>query len=139
MSIFSLDKGGKEHEVFEMRMGERGVSNSYIQTIFDRCCAALENERKITYRKKTWKFELPEPVKDYPIDYVLDGQQRLTSLFSFFQTELKVEEDRDWMNIYYLIGSVAEKQKTSFVALRNEDVARNKQFSLNILFDTVKY
>lgn len=43
------------------------------------------------------------------------------------------------MNIYYLIGSVAEKQKTSFVALRNEDVARNKQFSLNILFDTVKY
>lgn len=74
MSIFSLDKGGKEHEVFEMRMGERGVSNSYIQTIFDRCCAALENERKITYRKKTWKFELPEPVKDYPIDYVLDGQ-----------------------------------------------------------------
>ena len=43
------------------------------------------------------------------------------------------------MDIYYLIGSAAEKQKTSFVVLRNEDVNRNKQFSLNILFDTVKY
>ena len=29
MSIFSLVKGGKEHEVFEMRMCERGVLNSY--------------------------------------------------------------------------------------------------------------
>ena len=29
MSIFSLVKGGKEHEVFEMRMCERGALNSY--------------------------------------------------------------------------------------------------------------
>ena len=94
---------------------------------------------KLLTEKRLGKFELPEPVKDYPIDYVLDGQQRLTSLFSVFQTELRVEEDRDWMDIYYLIGSAAEKQKTSFGVLRNEDVNRNKQFSLNILFDTVKY
>lgn len=94
---------------------------------------------KLHTEKKLGKFELPDPVKDYPIDYVLDGQQRLTSLFSVFQTELKVEEDRDGMDIYYLIGSAAEKQKTSFVALRNEEVDRNKHFPLNVLFDTVKY
>ncbi|MFD1904641.1 DUF262 domain-containing protein [Paenibacillus rhizoplanae] len=29
-------------------------------------------------------YTLPDPRKDYPIDYVLDGQQRLTSLFSVF-------------------------------------------------------
>ena len=29
MSIFSLVKGGKEHEVFEMRMCGWGVLNSY--------------------------------------------------------------------------------------------------------------
>ena len=33
MSIFSLVKGGKEHEVFEMRMcGRGGDLNSYVQT-----------------------------------------------------------------------------------------------------------
>ena len=30
MSIFSLVKGEKEHEVFEMRMWRRGVLNSYM-------------------------------------------------------------------------------------------------------------
>ncbi len=31
------------------------------------------------------RFILPEPTKDYPIDYVLkDGQQRLTSIFFCF-------------------------------------------------------
>ena len=30
MSIFSLAKGEKEHEVFEMRMWRRGVLNSYV-------------------------------------------------------------------------------------------------------------
>ena len=30
MSIFSLVKGGKEHEVFEMRMWERERLNSYV-------------------------------------------------------------------------------------------------------------
>jgi len=56
----------------------------------------LQNERKLG------RFELPPPSKDYPVDYVLDGQQRLTSIFSVFQNELKPEEDGEWMNIYYL-------------------------------------
>ena len=34
-------------------------------------------------------FTLPDPKAQYPIDYVLDGQQRLTSIFAPFQTELK--------------------------------------------------
>lgn len=42
----------------------------------------LLNERNLGH------FFLPEPTKDYPVDYVLDGQQRLTSIFSVFQTEL---------------------------------------------------
>lgn len=43
---------------------------------------------KLHTEKKLGKFELAEPAKDYPIDYVLDGQQRLTSIFSVFQTEI---------------------------------------------------
>ncbi|ARO88034.1 DUF262 domain-containing protein [Nitrosospira lacus] len=33
-------------------------------------------------------FKLPPPVEDYPVDYVLHGQQRITSIFGVFQTEL---------------------------------------------------
>ena len=34
MSIFSLVKGEKEHEVFEMRIRGRGGLNSYVNTGF---------------------------------------------------------------------------------------------------------
>ena len=30
-------------------------------------------------------FELPGREPDYPLDYVLDGQQRITSIFGVFQ------------------------------------------------------
>ena len=43
----------------------------------------LKTERKLGV------FELPPPDKDYPVDYVLDGQQRLTSIFTTFQTTLE--------------------------------------------------
>jgi uncharacterized protein with ParB-like and HNH nuclease domain len=46
-------------------------------------------------------FALPAPEKDYPIDYVLDGQQRLTSVFATFQTDLTAPEDPEvWLPIY---------------------------------------
>jgi hypothetical protein len=34
-------------------------------------------------------FQLPPPKEDYPVDYVLDGQQRVTSIFGVFQTDMK--------------------------------------------------
>jgi uncharacterized protein with ParB-like and HNH nuclease domain len=40
-------------------------------------------------------FALPERDPDYPIDYVLDGQQRLTSVFGVFQTDLKARVGAD--------------------------------------------
>ena len=39
--------------------------------------------------KNLGQFLLPQPKKDYPVQYVLDGQQRITSLFTIFQDELK--------------------------------------------------
>ena len=46
-------------------------------------------------------FELPDPDADFPIDYVLDGQQRITSIFGVFQTELGAIEDENWKEIYF--------------------------------------
>ena len=98
---------------------------------------------RTTERLKTERqlgnFDLPEPQKTYPIDYVLDGQQRLTSIFSVFQTEMKPIENGNWMDIYYLIGSKNSIQISKFIALIEKDVDLNKHFPLNVLFDSVKY
>ena len=93
----------------------------------------LVNERDLGH------FTLPEPTKDYPIDYVLDGQQRLTSIFSVFQTELTPQEDANWQDIYYIIGSNSTPQDNQFVSLKPDEVDVKKHFPMNTLFDSVKY
>lgn len=94
---------------------------------------------KLKTEKQLGNFELPEPEKHYPIDYVLDGQQRLTSIFSVFQTDMTPIIDDNWMDIYYLIGSKNSIQKSKFIALPKKDVDLDKHFPLNTLFDSVKY
>jgi hypothetical protein len=93
----------------------------------------LKNERKLG------RFDLPPPTKDYPIDYVLDGQQRLTSIFSVFQTGLKPVDDDNWLDIYYLIGSQNNPQLSMFVALEPENVDLAKHFPISVFFETVQY
>lgn len=82
------------------------------------------------------RFILPSPTKDYPIDYVLDGQQRLTSIFSVFQTELKPEEEAGWI---YIIGSDKDSQQSAFIALTDDEVDLKKYFPMRVLFDTIAY
>ena len=55
----------------------------------------LEKERDLG------PFSLPPPEKDYPVDYVLDGQQRLTSIFSVFQTVLAPKGSTEAFDIYF--------------------------------------
>jgi len=46
-------------------------------------------------------YALPRQDPDYPIDYVLDGQQRLTSVFGVFQTALEEQWAEGWLPIYF--------------------------------------
>ncbi len=93
----------------------------------------LLNERNLGH------FLLPEPTKDYPVDYVLDGQQRLTSIFSVFQTELIPKVDSNWKDIYYLIGNDQSSQELQFIPLAKEEVDLKKHFPIKTLFDSVEY
>ena len=88
--------------------------------------------------KQLGNYILPSPQKNYPIDYVLDGQQRLTSLFSVFQTELKPEIKNE-MDIYFIIDEIDTIQKSRFVPLAKEDVDIKKHFPISALFDSVLY
>lgn len=94
---------------------------------------------KLTNERDLGHFVLPEPKKEYPIHYVLDGQQRLTSIFSVFQTELEAADDPSWQDIYYVIGSENTPQDNQFIALQPSEVNYSIHFPINTLFDSVLY
>lgn len=95
--------------------------------------ARLESEKQLG------NHIIPDPRKEHPVYYVLDGQQRLTSLFSVFQTDLPSENTYDWLDIYFDFDASDGIQDSKFVALANEDVITNKHFPMAVIFDAGKF
>jgi hypothetical protein len=93
----------------------------------------------LKFDRKLGPFELPDPKADYPIDYVLDGQQRITSIFCAFQTEMGFPEGTLWLPIYFDLDAESTAQETQFVALSADKVDLNRHFPLSALFDIVAY
>ncbi len=94
----------------------------------------------LKFDRKLGPFELPAPPEDYPIDYVLDGQQRVTSIFGVFQTEFsQPATERNWLPIYFDLTAGVAAQDTQFVALTSDEVDPDKHFPLASLFSTVEY
>lgn len=84
-------------------------------------------------------YRLRENDPDYPIDYVLDGQQRITSIFGIFQTSLTaVEGERtDWTNLFFELDS---QESVPFQYLENiSTYDKQKFFPLKYVFDSPKY
>jgi hypothetical protein len=94
---------------------------------------------KLTTERNLGAFDLPTPKEDYPIDYVLDGQQRLTSIFSVFQTDLKPTKNSDWNIIYFNLEAEEDAQESQFHAMSEIDNIPENYFPLNVLFDSVRY
>ena len=97
-----------------------------------------QTDERLSVEKSLGSFELPAPKKDYPVNYVLDGQQRLTSLFSVFQTVL-VPVNNDWIDIYYDIDAEESLQESVFLALNADEVDVTRHFPVKTLFTTVEY
>lgn len=95
----------------------------------------LKTERRIG------PFDLFERDADYPIDYVLDGQQRITSIFGVFQNDHPINsEETNPFNIYFDYSANPDIQESQFYALSaDSENEKNKYFPLNCLFDTIKY
>ncbi|WP_017663453.1 DUF262 domain-containing protein [Baaleninema simplex] len=87
-------------------------------------------------------YQLPENDPDYPIDYVLDGQQRITSIFGIFQNYLTPQdgEDTDWTNLFFELDS---KDSVPFKYLEkytsNGEYDNTKFFPLKYVFDSRNY
>ncbi|MBN2095633.1 MAG: DUF262 domain-containing protein [Candidatus Aenigmarchaeota archaeon] len=97
-----------------------------------------KTDTRLTTEKDLGRFVLPQPLKDYPVNYVLDGQQRITSLFSVFQTTLTPVDD-EWVDIYFDLEAKESIQESLFVALDESEVDSNRYFPMKVLFDTVGY
>lgn len=93
----------------------------------------LESERDLG------NYTIPEPRKEHPVYYVLDGQQRITSLFSVFQTELLSNENYDWLDIYFDFQASDDIQESKFVALQVHEVIEGRHFPMSVIFDAKKF
>ncbi len=80
-------------------------------------------------------FLLPDRPEQMPVDYILDGQQRVTSLFGVFQTELEPGSQSGWRDIYFDFESTADQ----FVALQQSEVIEGRHFALRTFFDAPKF
>lgn len=84
-------------------------------------------------------YKLPNNDPEYPIDYVLDGQQRITSIFGIFQSSLIPENNQDtaWTNLFFEINST---DSVPFRYLENtEKYDKDNFFPLKYVFDSPRY
>ena len=98
-------------------------------------------KEQLLFDRQLGPFQLPDPKEDYPVDYVLDGQQRVTSIFGVFQTDQKPAqgEEAGWMDIYFDFQAEDAAQDNQFVALSGVEVIAGRHFPLRTLFDTTAY
>ncbi|MFF6011436.1 DUF262 domain-containing protein [Rahnella sp. R3(2024)] len=93
-------------------------------------------EQQLNYEKNLGRYTLPKPKKSYPVNYVLDGQQRITSLFSVFQKELHPNpNDKEWVNIYFDMKADGARQDSYFIPLHPEDIISGRHFDVSTIFD----
>lgn len=97
-----------------------------------------KTDKRLKTEKNLGHFELAEPRKDYPVNYVLDGQQRLTSIFSVFQTTL-TPSTTEWVDIYFDLSAKDIPQESSFLPLDDSEVDPTRHFPVKTFFDSVAY
>jgi hypothetical protein len=94
---------------------------------------------QLNHERNLGPFGLQDRDVEYPIDYVLDGQQRLTSLFAVFQTELEPEQHDPRFDIYFDFTADETLQGAQFFALTDGEVDDDRHFPMNVLFDVRRY
>jgi hypothetical protein len=89
-------------------------------------------KERLTHERNVGGFKLPDTPEDYPVNYVLDGQQRLTTLYGVFNSDAPTED-----------AELAERFNVSFVPATGEFVHSsavdpNGSINLRVILDTTK-
>jgi hypothetical protein len=96
-------------------------------------------KESLTTERKLGPFELPNNDPSYPTDYILDGQQRITSMFGVFQTDIKLKDPPLWSRVCFDLQAQEDAQDSTVVAIEGPDVDRERFFPLGCLFDPAAY
>lgn len=84
-------------------------------------------------------FELQDLDRALPIDYVLDGQQRLTSIFGVFQSDIEPIEEAPWTHIYFDLDAEPDMQESQFLYLPEDKVDLRRHFPISTFFSVPGY
>ena len=103
--------------------------------LFWRTKTALNTERHLG------PYQLPDNDPDYPIDYILDGQQRATSIFGVFQSGLAPMpgEDESIFEIYFDLTQEANVQDSNFIYVPKSEFDPERHFPLKLIFNPPEY
>nr|WP_234916576.1 DUF262 domain-containing protein [Rhizobium rhizogenes]QCL10294.1 hypothetical protein pC6.5b_400 [Rhizobium rhizogenes] len=96
-------------------------------------------KQELAHERDLGPFKLPHNDPSYPTDYILDGQQRITSIFGVFQTDIELDKRPLWASIYYDLLTPENAQDSSFMALQDDEVDKSRHFPISCLFDPVAY
>lgn len=98
-------------------------------------------KEKLSTEKRFGPFSLFDRDDEYPIDYILDGQQRITSIFGVFQTILEPNLlEFNPFSIYFNLLSNEDSQDNQFLFIEEfKSEHKGTYFPLNCLFDSQKY
>ncbi len=96
-------------------------------------------KEKLNSERDLGPFQLPDGQADFPVDYVLDGQQRITSIFGVFQSDLDAQGDDSWTHIYFDMDAAADLQESQFLALASGEVDPARHFPISTFFDVTAY
>lgn len=86
----------------------------------------------LTHERNVGGFELPKTPEDFPVNYVLDGQQRLTTLYGVFNSDTKTADAElaDRFNVCFVPAT------EQFVHYESADPAQS--INLRVILDTTR-
>lgn len=98
-----------------------------------------QTRSQLQHDRNLGPFALPEPRAEYPIFYVLDGQQRISAIYGAFQHNMPAGEEFDPFRIHFDFRANPNVQEPQLIAARPGENDPTRHFPLNVLFDTVAY
>jgi hypothetical protein len=96
------------------------------------------SQEKLKATRNICGFVIPDRPDAYPVNYVLDGQQRLSTIYAVFTTQRAQGENKDenadleTFSIYFDLDSLEFRAKGDLTA-------DHQSFPLAVLFDTAAY
>lgn len=94
-----------------------------------------ETNEDLPSKRNIGGYNLPESKAEYPINYVLDGQQRITSIFGVFSIGLEYEDLENNVDIFEIYYDLPTKK---FINKKDPEFS-NKSFPIKLIFDNYHF